>query len=295
MASVLRAALAHKSLSIIGMSKNAGKTTVLGRLLSLLERDARVLALTSIGRDGETVDIVTGTEKPGIWVQAGTLIATAADMLRYCDVTREILHTTGVHTPLGEVIIFRALSDGQVQLAGPSMNEQLTQLAETLCGLGAEIVLIDGAISRKSLAAPAVSEATILCAGASYHPDMNRVVTDTAYASRLLTLPLTGPAHPGQHVLEGAATDTLLSGLTLKTGDEISVQDSSRLLLSRTLYERLTARGVRFTVRQTSTLCCVCINPFSARGASFDAKQFRDRMAAAVAVPVLNVKEEEAE
>ena len=35
------------------------------------------LGLTSIGRDGESTDVVTGTEKPGIFVREGTLIATA--------------------------------------------------------------------------------------------------------------------------------------------------------------------------------------------------------------------------
>ena len=62
-----------------------------------------VLGLTSIGRDGESTDIVTGTEKPGIFVREGTLIATAKDMLRLGDITKEILMTTGIPTPLGEV------------------------------------------------------------------------------------------------------------------------------------------------------------------------------------------------
>ena len=35
----------------------------------------QVLGLTSIGRDGESTDVVTGTEKPSIFVPAGTLIA----------------------------------------------------------------------------------------------------------------------------------------------------------------------------------------------------------------------------
>ena len=72
-----------KTLSIVGMCKNAGKTTVLNRLLSL-KANGEVWGLTSIGRDGESTDVVTGTEKPGIFVPQGTLIATAKDMLRLC-------------------------------------------------------------------------------------------------------------------------------------------------------------------------------------------------------------------
>lgn len=285
-----QALLNHSSLSIIGMGKNAGKTTVLGCLINLLSEDPRTPALTSIGRDGESIDIVTGTEKPGIWVHAGTLVATASGLLRTCDITREVLATTGIHTPLGEVVVLRALSDGQVQLAGPSMRDQLARLSKLLRSLGAGIVLIDGAISRKSLSAPVVSEATILCTGASYSPDMQTVIEDTAYACRLLLLPR--GTHPGKgcHMLEGAATDLALSKLALKAGDVVIVHDSSRILLSRRSFERLAAQGVTFAVQEESRLCCVCVNPFSATGMNFDAGEFLQRMAQAVPVPVLDVK-----
>ena len=105
-----------KTMSIVGMCKNAGKTTMLNWLLTAGHLRG-TLGLTSIGRDGESTDVVTGTEKPGIFVREGTLIATAKDMLRLGDVTKEILMTTGIPTPLGEVVIMRARSAGYVQLA----------------------------------------------------------------------------------------------------------------------------------------------------------------------------------
>lgn len=280
----------YRTLSIIGMGKNAGKTTVLNRLLSLAAESALVLALTSIGRDGETSDIVTGTKKPAIWVRRGTLIATAADMLRRGDVTPEILCTTDLWTPLGEVIVLRALSDGYVQLAGPSIAGQLECLAEELLARGADRVLIDGAVHRKSLAAPVVSEATVLCAGASYSPDMDTVVRDTAHVCRVLTLPETSGTHEHRRLLPGAATDAVLRGLCSKPGDEITVRDSSRMLASRDVFERMLAQGICFTVEYPATLCCVCVNPYSVTGPDFDAALFEQRMARAISVPVLNVR-----
>ncbi len=181
--------LGFRSLSIIGMCKNAGKTTVLNRIIRELRDESLTLALTSIGRDGEAVDVVTGTAKPGIYVYEGTLVATARDMLRFCDATREIVAATAYSTPLGDVVIFRARSDGSVQLAGPSMTAQLIELAGTFEALGADMTIIDGALSRKSLCAPAVSEATVLCTGASYSKNIEAVVGDTAFAAKLLTLP----------------------------------------------------------------------------------------------------------
>ena len=154
-----------KTMSIVGMCKNAGKTTVLNWFLRHSRRDS-VLGLTSIGRDGESTDVVTGTEKPSIYVPAGTLIATARDMLRLCDVTKEIVMTTGIPTPIGEVVILRARSDGYVQLAGPSITTQLQTVSRHFFDLGACQSVIDGALGRKSLGARAVAEGVILCTGA---------------------------------------------------------------------------------------------------------------------------------
>lgn len=52
-------------------------------------------------------------------------------------------------------------------------------------------MLLDGALFRKSLCAPEVSEGILLSSGASYSPDMLRTVQDTAFAARMLMLPLT--------------------------------------------------------------------------------------------------------
>ena len=112
------------------------------------------IALTSIGRDGERSDLVTNTKKPEIFVYDGTIIATAEKLLfaggnlsdsgndaqkngMNSGISREILDTTGMPTPMGEVIILRACSDGFIQLAGPSMTAQLARLKKRMFELGA--------------------------------------------------------------------------------------------------------------------------------------------------------------
>ena len=180
------------TVTFVGLCKNAGKTTALCRLLSELEGES--LAITSIGRDGERTDLVTGTEKPQIWVCAGTLFATARGMLPLCDVTTEVLHVTDVSTPLGKVAILRALSDGYVQIAGPSSVAQLSALEHTFRSLGASRVLIDGAAGRKSLAGAGVEGCTILCTGASMDGTMEDIVAETAHICTLFDTPT--PSHP---------------------------------------------------------------------------------------------------
>ena len=91
----------YESVSFIGMCKNAGKTTTFNQLITELRQNGVSFAATSVGRDGESTDLVTNTVKPGIFVYKGTVIATAAELLKYCDITKEILRTTGIHTPMG--------------------------------------------------------------------------------------------------------------------------------------------------------------------------------------------------
>jgi hypothetical protein len=182
----------YETVAFIGMCKNAGKTTSMNRMIRELHEARIPVALTSIGRDGESSDLVTDTVKPGIFVYRGTLVATAADLLKFCDVTREILDTTGIYTPLGEVVVLRAHSDGFVQAAGPSLTSQMARIREYLrSAQSGGKILVDGALERKSISTRQVSDAAILCTGASYSRDMRKTVADTAYTCELLCLPQT--------------------------------------------------------------------------------------------------------
>ena len=296
-----------RSMSIVGMCKNAGKTTMLNWLLAHSGR-GRVLGLTSIGRDGESTGVVTGTEKPSIFVPAGTLIATAKDMLWLGDVTKEILVSTGIPTPLGEVIIMRARSDGYVQLAGPSITTQLKSVSQTFFDLGAEQSIIDGALGRKSLGARQVAEGIVLCTGASYHMRMEKVIADTVSIYRIMNLPKaqTVPAAPegtleqclkeqGEALVTGALTDSMVLPL-LRAGvlrkNRLVVADPSKVLLSPDTLDKMQLREVRLETAEAARTLCITVNPVSAYGWKFDKDEFRARLQEAVDVPVINVKEE---
>ena len=308
----------YTTVCLAGMCKNAGKTTALNALIRGAKARGVSLALTSIGRDGEREDLVTGTHKPPIYVPGGTLFATARGLLPKCDVTGEVLALTGLYTPLGEVAILRALSDGFVELAGPSMTEQIVSLTDRLKGFGAQKVLIDGALFRRSLCAPEAAEGVILATGASYGPDMEKTAADTAFVAELLTLPVSGPwpdllgrrfARAEERfdeftqVLEGqgedlyalgAFTDAMVAALLRRRNvpQRIAVEDGTRLLLSRDNYEKLRARGVAFRVRRQNALIALTVNPFSAYGAPYDTAAFQNLVAAQVPVPVVNILEE---
>ena len=326
--------------AMLGMCKNAGKTTALNSLIrAQAARGSGTLGLTSIGRDGEGRDLVTGTDKPPIWLYEGMLAATARELLPLCDVSREILSSTGLYTSLGEVILFRAKSDGFVQLAGPAIVEQLGPLRALFSAFGADCVLIDGALSRFSPLAGVTDGVCVLSTGASLDRDREKVVAETAFAAELIGLPekaLPPENEPGspsaaaspsaaprallfradgsregaerlQELKYGAGEETiLLSGALTesqaaalvkdgrkKEGLTLLVRDGSCLMLKRQTYERLRAQGLSFAVRNGSRLAAVTVNAVSAGGWRFDADEFREKMQAAVRVPVLDVLREE--
>jgi hypothetical protein len=177
----------YNNVCIIGMAKNVGKTTVLNHIINKA-RGKISLGLTSIGRDGEDKDRVTSTEKPKIYVERGTCIATAKQLLLSSDITKEILTTTGMHTPMGEVVIARALSDGYVELGGPSINSHMRKICSELKNLGSSLVLVDGALSRKTSASPSITEAAILSTGASLSGSIDKAINLTKHTVKLLSL-----------------------------------------------------------------------------------------------------------
>lgn len=177
----------YHSVSIIGMEKNVGKTTVLNYILNKT-RGKYVLGLTSIGVDGEERDKVTFTEKPRIYIEQGTIIATARECLKRCDITMEIIENTYISTAMGQIIIVRALSDGYVELAGPASSAGISRVIKKLKSLECSKIFIDGALGRKTLASPVVTEGTILCTGAALSKDMYEVIDKTLHTAKLLSI-----------------------------------------------------------------------------------------------------------
>jgi len=59
-----------KTLAIIGLEKNTGKTETLNFIVKHL-KNRKKISITSIGTDGEEKDLVYGTLKPSVYVEAG--------------------------------------------------------------------------------------------------------------------------------------------------------------------------------------------------------------------------------
>ena len=179
----------YKRIAIVGMAKNAGKTTTLNYLLDEAMDEGMICGVTSTGRDGERTDLVTGTDKPSIYLEEDTIVSVPVQLYDLADAGLEILEDTGFGTSLGPILICRVAASGYVQVAGPVINAQHVELCEKMTGYGAELVIIDGAIDRKTIAAPETSDAIILSTGAVLSRRMDKVVEETAYTVEIYGLP----------------------------------------------------------------------------------------------------------
>lgn len=284
----------RRVVSLVGLSKNAGKTTALNHLLRQYREWEPPVAVTSIGRDGEETDLVTATPKPRVYVHSGCFFATAEGLLRLCDAACEILAVTDFPTALGRVVVARARSGGFAQLGGPSISGHLAAVAEIMKGCGASKVLVDGAISRKSASAPSISDGVVLCAGASLSSSMREVAAAAAHWAKMLALPVFC-AESGGPPLEvpGAATDSKIRGLLFSgeglEGRTVLFDEPGKILFGPDTYAKLAKRGAALAVRRRAELLAVTVNPVSSRGFSFPRDEFMRAVAEAVCAPVFDL------
>jgi hypothetical protein len=174
------------TLAVIGLAKNAGKTTAINALLGGCPRP---LGLTSLGLDGESTDHLTGLAKPRIAPPAGTIVATTSGSLQRSRYDLEILERLPFRTPLGPVVVGRASGRGRVEVSGPTTLAELGETVRRLHAHGARLVLVDGAINRLGSASPIVSDGVLLATGGIVGETLDEVVEATAATVDLLTIP----------------------------------------------------------------------------------------------------------
>ncbi len=189
MSSLLSSILSCRSVSIVGMAKNTGKTVCLNYILEQLRATGKVVAVTSIGLDGERTDQVTRTEKPEVTLAAGTYFVTTEYHYRQRQLLSEVCALSEETTSLGRLVTGRVLQEGKVVLAGPSSTGRIRAMIERMQAMGVDLTVIDGALSRKSPASPAITDGLVLTTGAAIAPDMDTIVAKTKFVYQLTQLP----------------------------------------------------------------------------------------------------------
>jgi len=319
-----------RRLALVGLAKNTGKTETLTAILAEHAAAETPVGVTSIGRDGEAHDVIDARiEKPRLDLVEGSLVATTGELLRASGLAHERLQQTGVRTPLGEVVVARLGEAGAVEVAGPSAAADVRAVSDAMVQLGAEQVLIDGAIDRRAASSPAVADGLLMATGAVLGEDIEQVVARTVDAVDLVRLPLAseGPrtggdgvevdrrlvlnAEPaaiaallGEHpqagtlIVDGALSERFLEGLLAarheRAGRELTIiaHDPTRVFLSRRGPSWYARQGLAIEVLATIELMAITVNPVAPQSHRFDSLQLRELISSAVAdVPVLDVRD----
>lgn len=180
--------LKYHSLSIVGLEKNTGKTVCLNYLLRRLNELRVSTAVTSIGVDGEQVDAVYATAKPEIRLYEGMQFVTSEQHYALRQLVSRILAVDERRTALGKLVTAEVLCTGKVLLSGAATTGLLRQQIAQARGRDVQLTVVDGALSRLSLASPTVTEAMILATGAAVSPNLQQLISKTRFVYRLINL-----------------------------------------------------------------------------------------------------------
>lgn len=180
--------LNHRSLSIVGLEKNTGKTVCLNYILRRMAQMGVHVGVTSIGVDGEQVDAVFATAKPEIILYEGTHFITSEQHYLARQVVSRIEAVDERRTSLGRLVSAEVLLRGKVLLSGAATTALLRSQIAALQGFGCKVAIVDGALSRLSLASPTVTDAMVLATGAAVSVSLQQLVARTRYVHSLICL-----------------------------------------------------------------------------------------------------------
>lgn len=177
------------SLAIVGLAKNAGKTVTLNTLIGEASALELVLAVSSYGRDGEDIDVITLKKKPQIFIPPETYFVTTDKLFKKSNLQAPIIIDTGLDTLLGRVKIYKSgITAGPIELAGVNRFSMMMRIKYLLPD-DIELFLIDGALDRFSSAMPSVVQAMVMVTGAVVGNSVEKIVQRTMDKVLLFTLP----------------------------------------------------------------------------------------------------------
>ena len=312
--------LRHRSLSIVGLEKNTGKTVCLNYILGRLNQLGVECAVTSIGIDGEQTDAVYGSAKPEITLYDRMTFITSEKHYRLRRLVSEIVAVDPRRTSLGRLVTARVVCGGKV--LGRFRTE------------GVPLTIVDGALSRLSLASPTVTEAMVLATGAAVSPNIGQLISKTRFVCRLIALDEVEPrlqqalnplerglwavdSDGGIHDLHldsvfmldresdslfaygttlfaaGAVSDRLLKHLAAQKNIadiRLIVRDFTKFFITPEVFANYLRRGGQLNVLQRSTLIAVCLNPTSPQGYNLNSHDACAALSDALGLPVYDVK-----
>jgi hypothetical protein len=272
-----------RGIAVVGTGKNVGKTVTTRALLGALR--GRCVGLTSIGRDGEAVDIGDALAKPRLYLEPGTILATARAVLPASPAS-EILATSDLMTAAGPLLYARVRSAAHFEILGaPTASGVRVSLAQ-MRAHGAEITLLDGAVDRVAALAGG-DDAIVVATGAATAATVGDAVEEVRALVARLTVASVDGGEPALR-LEGALTATLVAEF-LARGEtrQIVVRDPTQIALAGKAFDGA-ARRLRLRCERPLRVVAVTVASIG-RDRYFETAAFARAVARATGLPTFDV------
>ncbi len=284
--SILQLALATgaRSLVVVGTGKNVGKTVAMRAIYRAALARGIAPGLTSIGRDGEAIDVGDSQRKPRLFLRAGTSLATARDVLPATPAS-EILELSRLQTAAGRLVYARVRSDAYYELVGPPTASGLRESIDRLLH-HTQYAIVDGAIDRIAALAGG-SDAVVVSCGASASATMEEAVADVRALVARLGVPRYDESEPAIHI-DGALTPS-------RTAELIRDREERAIVVRDPTQIALTGRAAlhaleRLRIRCEREIHVVAVTVASiGRDRAFEPRTFAHAVAEATSVPAFDV------
>ncbi len=168
----------HRVISVVGLSKNVGKTTVVN---FLLRRLCRACVMT-IGRDGEDQDAIFNVAKPKILLPKDDFAIVPVAVLPEWGEIYETFEASS-----GKVALVKAKIDTEVQTIKVGSYEETLQISQKLTKY-CDHIIVDGALERIGIAS--YVDAAILVSGAEVGRTTEKIVEKTVKIIKRIQTPM---------------------------------------------------------------------------------------------------------
>ena len=179
-----------RRVAILGLHPHAGAKMVLQTLVEEIHKKGEPVAATSAPRlpleqeEGVDQQPVTRVHLPeGAW------IASSAPQATEGGATLQQHEATDHTTVLGQVVIQRLTSEGEVHLHGPGEAPAMEHVLSRLSELSGGMVLVDGGWERRAFASPGVTDGVVLVLAAGYSGTPERAAAAARYLVETLSAP----------------------------------------------------------------------------------------------------------
>lgn len=274
-----------RSLFVVGTGKNVGKTVAMRAIAQAAAARGLVAGLTSTGRDGEAVDVADSLAKPRLFLSAGSIVATARNLLP-AHPASEVLDLTDWPSAAGKVVFARVKRQGFYELAGPPTASRVRECVNRFFEFGCDQAIVDGALDRVAALAGG-GDAVIVSCGAAAARTADEAVDEVRALVLRLSVPAVDAARPVLRV-QGALTPALAAQLAAAREErQVVVRDPTQIAMSG---KAMLGVAARLDLRCERPLRVVAATVASiGRDRYFEPRTFAAAVARATGLPTFDV------